>query len=98
MTGQDKILAIVRDVLCAAVPTLNPESITPDSSLVEDLPIDSVYFVSIMVNLEEKIGEEVDLFAWYAEAEQKNDVTIRSLIQHVLARLNDKGGAAEGVG
>lgn len=86
MTDED-ILAIIRDACHEVVPSLRTEHLSLDSYVVRDLGIDSMYLVSILVALEDRLGRSIQLFDWLARAKREGtDVRLRSIVDHIRAR------------
>ncbi len=78
----------VKRALEPLVPRAMRKKISPESSLLSDLGMDSLKVVELTVLLEKQLGRPVFLPDWIASADDPADLTVGSLARY-LAR--DKG-------
>ena len=76
-----EVLRAVIEVLQPLVPESLKANIQPDSSLVNDLGMDSLKVVELSLGLEEKLGYPVFLPAWIAASSDPSDLTVASLAE-----------------
>jgi acyl carrier protein len=80
-----KVRAAVRAVVENAV------EVRPGDHLVDDLGFDSAAMASLTIALEDEFDDVLLLSDWIAAASSPSDLTVDSLVDHVLAVLD--GGA-----
>jgi acyl carrier protein len=89
MTAPDRaaVLAKVR----AAIRSVAGEqlAVRADDQLVDDLGFDSAAIASLTIALEDVFDEVLLLSDWIADAGRPSDLTVGSLVDHVLALLAD---------
>lgn len=80
--AEDRILdALCRKILEEA-PHIDPERVTPDASLTDDLEIDSVHLMALFAFARAEIAD-VDFTPWYVEAIRSRRDTLRSLAEYL---------------
>jgi acyl carrier protein len=78
----DELLGLVKDSCVAAVPALKREALGPEVSL-QALGVDSMYLVSILVEVEDRMGVDLDLLAWFGQAKEGRNDRIEGLVAHL---------------
>lgn len=85
--SEDEIFAHVRTTI-AELFELEPEEITPKSTIFEDLDLDSIDAIDLVAKLQQFTGQRID------EDTMRGVRTVRDLV-HILAKqLEDPSGAA----
>lgn len=56
---QDKLRAVVLEVLCDVAPEIEPAEVTDDTDLREELELDSMDFLNFVIGLNERLGIEI---------------------------------------
>lgn len=80
MTGQD-VRSIVLDAIHRVAPEIDPSSIRPAERLRAQVDIDSMDFLSIVIDLHEKL--QVDI----PEADYGRLTTIDEMVRYIEARI-----------
>jgi hypothetical protein len=87
--------AVLRAVHCVCESHLqHPVSPTPDTSLVDDVGMDSFLFVELAVALENELGHPNFPLQVWADTEARRSgrrYTVQSLIEHALNALGTPG-------
>ncbi len=91
-----RLLGVLRGAICKLPECgiASPNSIAPQHSLSADFGIDSVSVIELGFYIEQSVGAEIDIVAWFEDAAPEH--TLVSLYEHVLANADGISLSAKG--